>query len=1189
MDKSKPGHRSTDSTDLRRNPIDELAEDFLRRRRNGQQPTIQEYVTRYPDLADAIRDLFPTLMAVESVRDDVVRQCDAGDQDDWKGRKLGDFTLVNEIGRGGMGVVFEARQHSLDRRVAIKILNLNQTNSNKSLHRFMRESRAAANLQHTNIVPVYGVGEVTGIHFYAMQLVQGRSMDVIQREFRTRLSTAENATSTIASGRLVPESHQARHPARRNDAAGSSKSATGSGETTRPRHTGASSGKELSAGKDYCLWIASLGAEVADALAYAHEQGVLHRDIKPGNLLLDSDGRIWLTDFGLARVHGEDMLTEVGEVLGTLRYVPPEAFQGDYDERSEVYGLGLTLMECLTLRPVFHGLDRPRTMRAIMHQGPGELVDLQKLIPRDLANVVEKAVSIRPSDRYATAGDFRDDLQRFIRGEPVLARPISPMERAIRWVDQNRVVAGLGFTLGAVLLISLIVAVVTAARMNSLAGAREVALAEVKERESQTRRQLVEANIHRAASLAGTRRTGQQLEALRAIREASRIATRDGLGSDVLLRLRNAAITSLAHPDIELINSTTVIPERPLKFSAAVDPQLTHYACQRGQNQPVFVRDFAGTWESEPMPVHGFLNGLVLSPDGRFIAIQSYGDAYGAPASLDIRETRTGRRIVRLPLVEPFGFEVQDVAFDPTNSTVAAATLNGFCVHSLTSAGRTRTFDLDGKVDALIFDGAGRLLVNATSQNKSHVLVYSPSEFELVDRIPSHAATHIAASRNGLIAVGRHQISVFDTATHERIGDLQVGQISAMGFDESGRMLLVATHLHETYLFDARTGLKLLEFRGRALGISDDEFVQQLPGRLLRYRIHESAVFCGLRYSRNIPVSAFHSLNRVAFVATADSDERIEIWDLKRMTRVGHIAARSVADMHWNDATSSLWVTAQLPGQKNNLRGVWRIPVRTSVAEDAIELSIEEPVPIPVETTRHPNRLAITPDGRTLVAACTNAGGRLIVVDLETEAMQHIVDVPPAMHSVAVSSDGRWIASGTWEGRDGAVYDARTGNTVFRTYMGQGEVQFTPESGTVLLGTVGMYRLGTWKHQTLVPDDCDLNYGEAEFARNVAFIQQRNPYYSLRVFDNQNWLELAELSLNRVGESLRLLEVSGDATRALVHHTSDSEHLLEMWDLRTLRHKLRQLGLDWPCEPFPPDRSPASTIRVRMHMADRNE
>ena len=366
--------------------LDSMAEEFAERWRRGERPPLQEFIDRQPDLADDIRELFPALVEMAQAEPEGAPRTAAPAVPAL--RQVGEYRVIREIGRGGMGVVYEAEQTSLGRRVALKILPAQIARDGKALGRFQREARAAARLHHTNIVPVFEVGRDGDVCYYAMQFIQGQSLDQVVGELR-RL----REQSAAGRGRPSPP-EEAAYPAvsRITHAllAGGSQSggaANAAGETTaaeapRPPDADAadSSGSAVlpdhvalsDAGSNlrpFFRSVARVGQQVALALAYAHQRGVLHRDVKPSNLLLDEAGVVWVADFGLAKTD-DDGLTATGDVIGTFRYMAPERFSGQGDARSDVYALGLTLYELLTLRPAFDSADRLALIAQVKSQEP---------------------------------------------------------------------------------------------------------------------------------------------------------------------------------------------------------------------------------------------------------------------------------------------------------------------------------------------------------------------------------------------------------------------------------------------------------------------------------------------------------------------------------------------------------------------------------------------------------------------------------------------------------------------------------------------------------------------------------------------------------------------------------------------------------------------------------------------------
>ena len=359
--------------------FDRLAQEFAERCRRGESPSIDRIAERNPDHAESVRKLFPTIAAMEQLNRDLKRP-GAGPSD-----RIGEYRVLRELGRGGMGVVFEAAQEALGRRVAVKVLHQSHPNQ-RHLLRFRREAEAVARLHHTNIIPIFGVGDHEGRPFYAMQLIEGPGLDVVLSNWRGGASPA-------------PEQRW--------------------------------------------RFVARVGVQAAVALHYAHEQGVLHRDIKPANILIDADETAWIADFGLAKFVGSEVLTESGDIVGTLRYIAPEGLRGVADARSDVYSLGLTLYELLVMEPPF-GDHGPSELLRLINQGPLSTPrGFDAAIPRDLETIIMKASARDADARYPTAAALADDLNRFLDDRPIAARPAGPFERTWRWARRNRAVATL--------------------------------------------------------------------------------------------------------------------------------------------------------------------------------------------------------------------------------------------------------------------------------------------------------------------------------------------------------------------------------------------------------------------------------------------------------------------------------------------------------------------------------------------------------------------------------------------------------------------------------------------------------------------------------------------------------------------------------------------------------------------------
>jgi serine/threonine protein kinase len=409
----------------------EALEQYLAAIEAGERPNRRAFLARHAEVAEALAECLDGMEALYVAASSPSQSPGSvGTTAAWQpGTALGDFRVVREIGRGGMGVVYEAVQLSLDRRVALKVLPFAAALDAKQLQRFKNEAQAAAHLHHTNIVPVYAVGSERGVHFYAMQLIDGQNLAALIGDLRRRELPGEPG-----GGRPRPASE------RTGPYLSPPLPAGAPAADTRPTLGAQLSTQRTDRAAEFFRTVARLVAQAAEGLDYAHGLGVIHRDVKPANLLVDDRGNVWLTDFGLAQFHVDGGLTQTGDLLGTLRYMSPEQAGGQrvlIDHRTDVYSLGATLYELLTLRPIFDGADRQTLLHQILHEEPRPPRSVDRSIPPELETVVLKAVAKVPGERYATARGLADDLHRFLRHEPILARRPTPMQRARKWLRRH--------------------------------------------------------------------------------------------------------------------------------------------------------------------------------------------------------------------------------------------------------------------------------------------------------------------------------------------------------------------------------------------------------------------------------------------------------------------------------------------------------------------------------------------------------------------------------------------------------------------------------------------------------------------------------------------------------------------------------------------------------------------------------
>jgi serine/threonine protein kinase/WD40 repeat protein len=1214
-----------------RNPVEALAEEFLERYRCGERPPLTEFVSRHPELADEIRELFPALAMMEEAVSSPHAAPAAGaaprGNDGQALRRLGDFLILREVGRGGMGIVYEAEQESLGRRVALKVLPFGSASEPMRLARFRREARSAARLHHSNIVPVHEVGEHQGVHYYAMQFIRGQGLDQVLKEVRRcragETAAPDDALSAGLAGNLLTGRFVLGEPAAAPDPSAPGdptvKLRAGSAPAPpRPRHVHAITGSANSATSEfasaaaapYYRSVARLGAQAADALAYAHEQKVLHRDVKPANLILDVHGQIWVTDFGLAKAEGED-LTRTGDLVGTLRYMAPERFSGRADPRSDVYSLGLTLYEMLTLAPAFDESDRGLLIRRVVNEEPPRPRRLDPTVPRDLETVVLKAIAREPGRRYQSAGELAEDLRRFLNDQPIRARHVTAAERLWRWVRREpRLAAAVGLVVG------LALAVVIG---QWLAYEKLAAESKLRGQESERRGQaetqalaakadadlaLGQSLLEQGAANQSGGLAGQRFHSLDLLRQAAQVLRAHPQGGEYLPRLRDEMTAALALTDVRPLWERDIRPG----MCVSCDGRLELYANDEPPGGDIVIRRMEDNAEVSRLlraradylfMAHGF------SPDGRYLWA-TYLIRDSADTLLHVWDVNRKERLLekKSGCVSAF--------FHPDGKRLVycpKATLPTLSVRDL-ETGREQQRLLLGMWTPLRAQMAlspdGSLVASTRTwiglAGGDNVTVFEVETGRKRQSWADPRATQELSWGAGgrLLAIGGElgPASVWESGQETRLCLLQGHTKASVAcrFAPRGTLLSTSGWDDTMRLWDGASGEPLVTAPGRSLGFSPagDRLAFLVGTRLGVWEVAHGREcrtlhpdFQGNDAARLGLFSGTHGADfspdgRLLAVAHG---EGVRLFDAALGSDLGLLAGLGCESARFHPEARAL-VTYGALGHIQ----VW--PLHRTDREGGSTWHVGPPQLVCERGSDEWLRLCWLPGEANTLAVVDNNHRRvsLLRVDMSGGPPESVGELPSQhgrMTGIAVSPDGRWAAAGGWKEGVIQVWDVAT-RKLARLLppndgksVGHVQVTFSPDGrwlAAVCQDTEGgrftFWRTDTWEPglppveqegraagwapPTYTPDGKlmalalsprRVRIAEAATGKTVAHLTTRQP--------------LAPAPLTFSPDGARLAAV-----------TNQRDVLL--WDLRRIRAALAREDLDWSADPLPPEKDEAT-------------
>ncbi len=762
----------------------------------GRPPDRNQFLARFPEIAGELAGQLEGIDFLHGIAPHANLQGTSPKGDHEQARiprraTLGDFRLIRQIGQGGMGVVYEAEQLSLGRRVAVKVLPFAAMLNDQHRKRFYNEARAAATLDHSNIVPVHFVGQERGVHFFAMQLINGQSLAELIEDLR---KTAPHTLNHQPEKAPIPQplspkrGEESLDETLRNATVCVDTKAQRKGDDTQSNFLSTISSVHSGDRGAFCRTAARLGAEAAEAIDHAHQQGILHRDIKPGNLLVDGSGKLWVADFGLATIEHGETLTRTGGVVGTAAYMSPEqaAASPNIDGRSDVYGLGATLYELLTMR---RHRGEQSTGEAKISKSFVDIESLRSLdpaIPVDLETIVLKALAVDPADRYQTADAMADDLRSFVAGKEIRARRLTFTQRQTRRLQRHQRLAV------AVLAVSflgmLLVAAAATAYSNQLAHVlkeKEVALAAAQE--SRQRAELSESMAQQSALAAKASETFARRLSYRSDMQLAFEKYADGdlmQTTEILARqIPDETEVDIRAVEWHVLNAEVNAKYTPLGAHTGQATECVLYpdgktVATAGEDGLIHVWDIAARRKIKTLEARiGEIHSMAISPDGKTLAVGGNPSIMTlAYALIHMIDTETGKRP---RTCQSHLTTIESIEFSPDGKLIAAGSRYEQVKVSTVAGKHLHTIDNSNRNQSISFSPDSKYLAACSSAQTFQIWDCESGEPRFEQPIETGSAIKMVkwSPDGGFLAVtweGLPVLSFYDVDSGARVAEASI-------------------------------------------------------------------------------------------------------------------------------------------------------------------------------------------------------------------------------------------------------------------------------------------------------------------------------------------------------------------------------------------------------------------------------